>query len=171
MNKGFCDFNQPVSVFPLIRNSGIYQQIQAIIDSPCDKCEAMTFSNETCETHRCSLGNCLSPRLLCNGINDCRNGSDENEEICKKAKMHKNCAVNEFQCKNGQCVDKSAFCNRHVDCGGDKSDEPLECTCFDFLRITDPSKICDGIINCWDKSDENAIFCGNKCEGKFRCEG
>lgn len=169
LNKGFCDFNEPVSVFAL--NQGdIYDKIQIIIDSPCDKCQLQQVPNITCETHRCPTGKCLADVQLCNGIADCRDGSDESKEVCKKTEKRKHCAVHEFRCKNGECVDKSAFCNHHADCG-DKSDEPSECTCFDFLRLTDPTKICDGKIHCWDRTDENAMFCGNNCDGKFKCEG
>jgi Low-density lipoprotein receptor domain class A len=52
-----------------------------------------------------------------------------------------------------------------------KSDEPSECTCFSYLKATDPTKICDGIRHCWDKTDENPVYCDTKCiEGmSFKC--
>lgn len=169
LNKGFCDFNEPVSVFALDK-SEIYNQIQPILDSPCLKCSTHNFPNATCETHRCPIGKCLRSDHVCDGIEDCRDGSDETEKTCSKMKERKNCARHEFRCKNGKCVDKKAFCDHKKDCE-DGSDEPNECTCFDFLRLTEPSKLCDGVTHCWDRSDENAIFCGNNCDGKFKCDG
>jgi hypothetical protein len=105
---------------------------------------------------------------LCNGIPDCRDGSDEKKENCDKVKDSKKCAAHEFQCHNGQCIDKTKFCDHTHDCS-DRSDEPSECTCFDFLRTTKPSKICDGIVHCWDRTDEDPIYCGEKCDNKFKC--
>lgn len=72
-----------------------------------------------------------------------------------------------MKCANSKCVDKSAFCNRIDECG-DRSDEPESCDCLEFLKVTNPNKICDGIINCMDRSDENPNIC--KCSfGGLRC--
>lgn len=166
MSKGFCDFISPVSVLTL-RKGNVYDEIQKIINSSCDKCSSVA-SEINCDTHRCALGKCLTKNQLCNGISECRDGSDETKEVCEKVKDDKKCAANEFQCHSGQCVDKIKFCDHVHDCM-DKSDEPSECTCFDFLRTTNPKKICDGIVHCWDRTDEDAIYCGGKCEGKFKC--
>jgi hypothetical protein len=60
----------------------------------------------------------------------------------------------QFRCMNGECVSALARCNQMSDCR-DGSDE-LNCTCSDFLRAQFLSrKICDGIVDCWDYSDEN----------------
>lgn len=64
------------------------------------------------------------------------------------------CGEDQFQCHNGECVSVLARCNQMSDCR-DGSDE-LNCTCADFLRAQFLTrKICDGIIDCWDYSDEN----------------
>lgn len=164
MNKGFCDFIDPISILTLTKGK-IYDQIQKLIDSPCDKCTS-SVADIKCDTHRCPIGKCLKKDQLCNGIADCRDKSDETKEICQK--RDQKCAVDQFQCRSGQCVDKTKFCDHIADCK-DKSDEPSECTCFDFLRTTNPKKICDGIVHCWDRTDEDATYCGDKCEGKFKC--
>lgn len=36
------------------------------------------------------------------------------------------------------------------------------------FRATDPSKICDGKRNCWDKSDESSVLC-NCTADHFQC--
>lgn len=60
----------------------------------------------------------------------------------------------QFRCASGECVSLLARCNQMSDCR-DGSDE-LNCTCSDFLRAQFLSrKICDGIVDCWDYSDEN----------------
>uniref|UniRef100_A0A182QV98 Uncharacterized protein n=1 Tax=Anopheles farauti TaxID=69004 RepID=A0A182QV98_9DIPT len=77
------------------------------------------------------------------------------------------CLPHQLRCANGRCIDKSSFCDRKNDCG-DSTDEPHDCSCYTYLRITDPGKICDGVRNCWDKSDENPRVC--RCHANsFRC--
>lgn len=77
------------------------------------------------------------------------------------------CAQTEMRCKNGKCVAKSAFCDRRDDCG-DLSDEPPVCNCSSYLALVAPHQICDGIRNCYDKSDENPDEC--RCgKNSFKC--
>lgn len=74
--------------------------------------------------------------------------------------------VDELRCNNGKCVPKSAFCDRHDDCG-DQSDEPAVCSCLTYLQVTAPQSICDGKWNCLDKSDEKDCACdGNRYQCK-----
>lgn len=48
-----------------------------------------------CAGVRCSLGECIEERRICNGIRDCKDGNDESDE---------------------QCSHKQNNCN-HTDCG------------------------------------------------------
>jgi Low-density lipoprotein receptor domain class A len=122
-----------------------------------------------CKTHRCSLGKCLHRSQICDSKKDCHDGSDERKQICEDSSK-KPCSPQEFRCKNEKCIEKIKFCNHINDCG-DKSDEPSECTCFSYLKSTSPEKICDGVMHCWDRSDESIAYCGADCsrESSFTC--
>ncbi|VVC93640.1 unnamed protein product [Leptidea sinapis] len=71
-----------------------------------------------------------------------------------------------FRCKSGTCMPLTSRCNRLLDCP-DGEDETA-CSCADYLRAEfSQSKICDGVVDCWDYSDEK------KCEwcedGQYVC--
>lgn len=77
------------------------------------------------------------------------------------------CAVSQLQCGNRQCVSKSDFCDGKVNCL-DGTDEPVTCTCAEYLRLTAPRRVCDGVWHCLDKSDESPNEC-NCTETSFKC--
>ncbi|XP_032677716.1 uncharacterized protein LOC116847141 isoform X2 [Odontomachus brunneus] len=92
-----------------------------------------------------------------------------------------------FLCRDGKCLDSSAMCNMLVECSN--SEDEANCTCADFLRAQLLyRKICDGIVDCWDYSDESdcdwcqkgQFVCGNTkscvdpdkvCDGISDCAG
>lgn len=83
------------------------------------------------DTFRCTSGfNCITYDLVCNGIADCSDSSDESPQICNKK-----CPQDYFQCRQGSCILDSLKCNGIADCP-DQSDE-LNCT-----QKTDDSKSC-----------------------------
>ncbi|RZB39016.1 Ldl recept a domain containing protein, partial [Asbolus verrucosus] len=86
------------------------------------------------------------------------------------------CRWTEFKCRNGSCIPKSSFCDTINDCG-DHFDEPAVCSCKTYLERVHPEKICDGTVNCWDRSDEDprkTELCISKemvCDGFKDCPG
>ena len=74
---------------------------------------------ENCEEFRCPQkfkcpgSYCIAIKLLCNADNDCPNGEDENERLCKK---DTSICPGYFRCKNGSCLSLDNVCDGTVDC-------------------------------------------------------
>lgn len=85
-----------------------------------------------------------------------------------RSRLFAECGASEMQCLNRQCVSKRAFCNRQVDCS-DGSDEPVICNCAEYLKLTEPERICDGVRHCLDKSDEDPKVCHCK-DSSYMCK-
>lgn len=65
---------------------------------------------------QCNSGQCIDKTLVCDGQNQCPDGSDENAVTCP-------CGKDNFQCESdGTCVPTSALCDGTADCA-DRSDE------------------------------------------------
>ncbi|XP_043269435.1 serine protease nudel [Venturia canescens] len=134
-----------------------------------------TVGAPSCDGFRCPFGSCLPWDRVCNGVDDCRDRSDENPDYCRKRKdecrstggPHCKCSKSELTCANGQCVAKESFCDLKNDCE-DGSDETAHCTCAEYLKLTMPDRLCNNVRDCLDKSDESNEEC--KCEGnRFKC--
>ncbi|XP_017758253.1 PREDICTED: uncharacterized protein LOC108549401 [Eufriesea mexicana] len=92
-----------------------------------------------------------------------------------------------FLCKDGKCLPSSGRCNMLGECPN--SEDEANCTCADFLKTQLlHQKICDGVADCWDYSDETdcdwcedgQFVCGNSrscinqdkvCNGYTDCPG
>ena len=72
--------------------------------------------------NRCANGNCVVNKWLCDGDDDCMDGSDEDLPKC-------GCKLDSrFKCEeSGACILSEYKCDKEVDCA-DRSDERSEFT-------------------------------------------
>ena len=124
-------------------------------------CTLQCANNESCSVFQCDDNGLILLSQFCDGIVDCKDGSDE---VSNKPGFKCNDCVlpqNNLYDDLAQCADNSDFCL------GDKN----ACfQCLDGLLLILPNQVCDAKIDCYDLSDEclcKSYFDSEVCKSTF----
>ncbi|XP_059491072.1 basement membrane-specific heparan sulfate proteoglycan core protein isoform X8 [Neocloeon triangulifer] len=129
---------------------------------------------------KCGTGECINENRKCDRTSDCRDGSDEDDcasqTTTTPAPSNYPCTEEQFKCTDGTCVPKRYRCDgTYKDCDDGSDEENCNevafpptvfdgCgdgyfSCVDERGCVPSDRVCDGVVDCEDGSDE-----GTECD-------